>query len=305
MKNIYTLLLFLFSILPIVNAQTYHQIVDTNKYWSVNINGIVYPSGSYSILETFFFSGDTLINNLTYNKLRKNSVDLLDTTVNDTTIYAASLREDNTTRKTYIIYPNDTLEKLIYNFSLNSGDTTTFFNNVTGWQKGILDSIDYIEINNICTKRFFIKDSLNNEGWIDLWIEGIGSLHGLIYPGVNFVDYGPYLTLWYVIENQDTIFQNSNIIQCITGIHEYPFQKINIDLYPNPFNAYTLIEFENHKKEKHTLTLYNSLGQLVRQIDNITTGQIRIERNNLTNGLYFFQLRTDSEIIGNRKFIIE
>jgi len=87
------------------------------------------------------------------------------------------------------------------------------------------------------------------------------------------------------------------------AVINYPENQIKI--YPNPFNNSTLIEFENRKNQKYTLTLYNSIGQIVKQIDNITTGQIRIERDNLSNGLYFFQLRTDSEIIGNRKFIIE
>jgi len=80
---------------------------------------------------------------------------------------------------------------------------------------------------------------------------------------------------------------------------------INIRVYPNPFSDFTIMEFENTRKEKSILTIYNTIGQLVRQIDNISNGQIRIERGNLTNGLYFFQLRTDSEIVGNKKLIIE
>jgi len=92
----------------------------------------------------------------------------------------------------------------------------------------------------------------------------------------------------------------------VTALFESVIENnYKIIIYPNPFNNSTLIEFENRKNQKYTLTLYNSIGQIVKQIDNITTGQIRIERDNLTNGLYFFQLRTDSEIVGNRKFIIE
>jgi len=79
----------------------------------------------------------------------------------------------------------------------------------------------------------------------------------------------------------------------------------NINVYPNPFSAYTFIEFENYKKEKHTLTIYNSMGQLVRQIDNINVGKVKIEKKNLTSGLYFFQLRNDVEIVGTGKIIIE
>jgi len=89
-----------------------------------------------------------------------------------------------------------------------------------------------------------------------------------------------------------------------TGITEISLDT-SFTVYPNPFSAYTFIKFENHKKEKHTLTIYNSLGQLVRQIDNINEGQVKIEKKNLTSGLYFFQLRNDIEIVGNGKLIIE
>lgn len=82
-----------------------------------------------------------------------------------------------------------------------------------------------------------------------------------------------------------------------------PFNKTNI--YPNPFSNFAILEFENSKQEKHTLTLYNSLGQLVRQIDNINEEQVKIEKKNLTSGLYFFQLRNEVETVGTGKIIIE
>ena len=187
-------------------AQTYHPIIDTNKYWMVKITGSNYPCCPYSILETFYFSGDTLINNLTYKKLMQNNIKLSDTTLKKTTIYAGSLREDTAIRKIYFIYPNNvnTLEKIIYDFSLNIGDSVTFFYTGRGVQKGIIDSIDFVKINNVCTKRYFIKEGINSEGWMDIWIEGIGSLFGLVYPGMSGIDFGPYFGLSLAKQNQDT-----------------------------------------------------------------------------------------------------
>lgn len=88
-----------------------------------------------------------------------------------------------------------------------------------------------------------------------------------------------------------------------TGILDNTLKLYNI--YPNPFSQYAKLEFENLKNENNNLLIYNSFGQLVRSIDNIITGQVQIERGELTIGLYLFQLRTDKEIITSGKFIIE
>ncbi|NOY37130.1 MAG: T9SS type A sorting domain-containing protein [Chlorobi bacterium] len=76
-------------------------------------------------------------------------------------------------------------------------------------------------------------------------------------------------------------------------------------VYPNPFSNSARIVFNNNKNRKCRLILYNATGQVVRVLDNLTTSQIIIERKKLNNGLYFFQLITETERIGTGKFIIE
>lgn len=63
---------------------------------------------------------------------------------------------------------------------------------------------------------------------------------------------------------------------------------------PNPFTTETRIVFPNPKHEKHTLTIRNLHGALVRQIDGIETSHITISRENLSPGTYYYTLlRTD------------
>jgi hypothetical protein len=76
-------------------------------------------------------------------------------------------------------------------------------------------------------------------------------------------------------------------------------------VYPNPFSTSAIIEIDNPKNENHTLSIYNSSGQLVRQLNNITANKIEIKRGNLANGFYFIQLRTDNEIVGMKKLIVQ
>lgn len=75
-------------------------------------------------------------------------------------------------------------------------------------------------------------------------------------------------------------------------------------IFPNPLITSTTIEFQNKNNEKHTLIIYNSTGQLVRKIEHITTGSVIIERENLKNGLYFFQLMNDHQSVGEGKLIV-
>lgn len=79
----------------------------------------------------------------------------------------------------------------------------------------------------------------------------------------------------------------------------------NITAYPNPFNEYTTIEFENYKNKEFTLEVINIQGQIVSIINNITTGHVKIERNNFINGLYFYRLICDRQVFATGKLILE
>ncbi|MFH1321893.1 MAG: T9SS type A sorting domain-containing protein [Bacteroidota bacterium] len=107
----------------------------------------------------------------------------------------------------------------------------------------------------------------------------------------------------YIIVDSTGCYCGSDSI--LTGLSEKYLNTRNVVPYPNPFYHSTTITFRNSKKEKHTLTLYNSLGQLVRQIDNISNGQIIIKRDNLSNGLYFFQLQNVRQVVATGKLMIE
>ena len=76
-------------------------------------------------------------------------------------------------------------------------------------------------------------------------------------------------------------------------------------IYPNPFSQNAVLEFQNLKKEKHCLLIYNSLGQLIFSTENVTNDKIIIERGSLTDGLYYFKLQTNEQTVSTGKFIID
>jgi len=91
------------------------------------------------------------------------------------------------------------------------------------------------------------------------------------------------------------------------GINNYLIANAqnNIKIFPNPFSTSATLEFENEKNEKYSLHIYNTAGQLVRKIDNITNTSVRIKRENLNSGLYFFQLLNNTDGVGSGKIMIE
>jgi len=86
-----------------------------------------------------------------------------------------------------------------------------------------------------------------------------------------------------------------------TGINNNLEMESLVNIYSNPFNTGTTIEFNIQKPEKVVLKIFNSVGQELETLINSfqTTGTHRIEwqPGNLPSGLYFchFQTSTFSE----------
>lgn len=100
----------------------------------------------------------------------------------------------------------------------------------------------------------------------------------------------------------DSYSYSNSISNCASGIYENIIPN-NFSIYPNPFSAETTLRTGNLLKNA-TLTIYNSFGQTVKQVKNISGQTITLHRDNLSSGLYFIYLMQDSKPIGTNKLII-
>lgn len=99
-------------------------------------------------------------------------------------------------------------------------------------------------------------------------------------------------------------FYNTNC--SVTSINDRNINpKQSYSVYPNPFNSFTTIKFDNPTNKIYTLKLFNILGENVRVISNISTGKVIIRRENLKSGVYLFQLHSGSRIYAIGKLLIE
>lgn len=100
-------------------------------------------------------------------------------------------------------------------------------------------------------------------------------------------------------------YQIDNInVDLIGGVDENSNSVSNsISVFPNPFSGTTTIQTEN-QFENATLTVYNTFGQVVKELSGINGKSILISQDNLTSGLYFFRLTQNDELIAEDKLVI-
>jgi hypothetical protein len=91
-------------------------------------------------------------------------------------------------------------------------------------------------------------------------------------------------------------------IFCPSGINENN-QGSTVNIYPIPFSSQTTLQTDMNIRDA-TLTVYNSFGQIVKEIKKISGQTITLFRDNLPKGLYFIRLKDENKIIAVAKLVI-
>jgi len=93
-------------------------------------------------------------------------------------------------------------------------------------------------------------------------------------------------------------------IETLSGISELENNQ-SIKIVPNPFvNSATLLI--DYPTDKYCMvTVYDNVGKLVQTYPGVANSPIHIERNNLPDGIYYFQVHSESDFIGTGKFVLQ
>ncbi|MEN8157738.1 MAG: T9SS type A sorting domain-containing protein [Bacteroidota bacterium] len=196
-----------------------------------------------------------------------------DTTISDTT-YARVLRNETPygflrEQEGRIFYRLDTdsKERMIYDFSIAEGDTVVVYGLVEWSDNGFIeieyqcDSIGTKVFNSISRRMFYLSPTLNPGANTESWIEGIGSLSGLLHNYDGRVG-GDAFILSCVYHNDSLLYKkySGDCVRVAVGVGKtssYP-----VKLYPNPTEGMIHV---SHFQNEHDfeLQIYNSQGQLV------------------------------------------
>ncbi|MCX6265858.1 MAG: T9SS type A sorting domain-containing protein, partial [Bacteroidetes bacterium] len=134
-------------------------------------------------------------------------------------------------------------------------------------------------------------------------IEGLGGSYGAFGDFENPNDEWDQF-LWCVQINSQPVwsYDTSYICSIILKVDEHE-EKINVQVFPNPFSLFTTIK-ANKDLNEASLTMINIFGQVVRTQVNLFGTEIRVLRNNLPSGIYFLCLQQDKTIISKFKVIV-
>jgi len=77
----------------------------------------------------------------------------------------------------------------------------------------------------------------------------------------------------------------------------------NFTIYPNPFSSQAILQTDR-SLENATLSVYDSYGQAVKQVKNISGQSITLHRDNLPSGLYFLRLMQEGKIVATDKLVV-
>ncbi len=88
-----------------------------------------------------------------------------------------------------------------------------------------------------------------------------------------------------------------------TGI-DYPDKNLVATVFPNPFSDKAVLQFNRFVNDA-SLEIYNSIGQLVKNIANISDSRVVLLRDNLSPGLHIMVLRLPDNTVFAGKLIIQ
>ena len=110
----------------------------------------------------------------------------------------------------------------------------------------------------------------------------------------------------FISNRFNNVLNELSTLNCtVTGVDNVIESHNNrVTIYPNPFTNYTLVEYTG-VDTKWNWTLYNSLGQIVQQVKNISNQKLIIHKGDLTNGIYMYHIQTTDKLDASGKLIIK
>ncbi len=107
---------------------------------------------------------------------------------------------------------------------------------------------------------------------------------------------------YYIDDISVTLCDTVGVKELGAGSSEFGDLKI----YPNPFSETTTISFFIPEKNYGTVSIYNLLGEKIKEVksDKIGNNQMQISAVEIGKGIYFCQLETEGKGIATKKMVI-
>jgi len=313
MKKLLTLL-FLIEFVYTAKAQTnvYHPFPDSNAVWGMSsgCGDMINQCGNF-VYNKLYYDGDTVISGYSYKKIAmQNGTETNGSCCGIPYPYSGGLgflRQNTSGRKVYWRDQWMTSDTLLYDFTLNVGDTLTGFLNCGNSPPLTVFSIDSILVGSSYRKRINF-DSITMCAEYYSIIEGIGGTTGLGIPLCTAPFQNGNWLLCFSI-NSNIIYTSSppcslDTIPCgqlPTGIDDLLFQTRKIvSVFPNPSIDKITLHCDAVNLPVR-IAVYDLLGTKYMETE-INTDASEINIAELPAGVYFLQAENNT-LLTNYKLI--
>lgn len=174
--------------------------------WNIISHGYMGPNEPFYNAGTniYLLGKDTIINNEIYTSLvRYNSRD-----ISETKSYIGALRftED---RKVFFYYDN--IDYLLYDFDVQIGDTLEIFSGIRNYKNTTTYTHVITNIDTLIDGKLQILSVaiVNNDDYEKIWIEGVGSIDGIVHNRAIGLDGGIRDNLLCAYRNNECIYITS------------------------------------------------------------------------------------------------
>ncbi len=108
-----------------------------------------------------------------------------------------------------------------------------------------------------------------------------------------------------VITNETKHTLGENFVEIFVDTHaeNVPEKSAEIKVFPNPFTEEATIEILSYKNKIYELTILDTVGR-THQIQETNSGYFNIKRENLSTGIYFFQIRESGQVVQTGKMVV-
>jgi hypothetical protein len=299
MKKI-LLLLFIITFSNHLYSQDYKPLLDHYNEWILTycFNNICTP-------DYYYTNGDTIVDGMNYKVL-------------DGYHYISRgflLREDVVQKKVYLktILPGITTDHLLYDFSLEVGDSIDIKNPYTpfptdaGYYK--VDSIiprPLVDANNY--KHFYLSPTITNTTSINnaIWVEGVGSLSLINAPGGDPITNGVGRVAC-MFKNGVSFYSDLDIIdECepyfFLDIPSFTDEMSAIKVIITPTtNIFEIINIENIT----AIDLYDLKGVNLDSFKNNNQNSLDLNLTKYQSGMYLLIIKSNNNIYKSLKIIVK
>lgn len=94
---------------------------------------------------------------------------------------------------------------------------------------------------------------------------------------------------------------NQNIMKTELGLT----QQTTVRIFPNPFDLFTTVKIDGSISDKFSFRLYDVTGKTVQHLDLYKQKEFKLERKELLDGMYFYQIESEGTTVGTGKVIIK